>query len=157
VKGGCAAGNVGGDAAVTQHEDTVGKRRLAACVGGDDQDAAGGAFIEARDHVTCSVTVEAFCRLVEQPEGRIAQQQASKRQTARLTSGKPGTALAEYRVETAGQRCDIACQTRSFERRYHFGIGCAGAGEREIATQRVAEKLSALGEQATGMDSEIAA
>ncbi len=75
------------------------------------------AFSTRRAHdIARGCAIEAFRRLVQQPERRVAQEEAGEGKAARLTAREPHAAFAKRRVEAARQSDDVAEETGGGER-----------------------------------------
>ncbi|EGE55400.1 hypothetical protein RHECNPAF_930046 [Rhizobium etli CNPAF512] len=117
---------------------------------GDHQRAARRHRRETAEHVTGGGAVEAFGRLVEQPERRVAQEEPGQRQPARLAAGKAEAAFAKPRIHALWHCPDIGKQACGCEHVMETGLACIQVGKGQVPPQAILKEFRPLCQQRRG-------
>ena len=136
------------DLAVVQDEDLVGVADGGEPVRDGDRGASCRHGVDGFLDGLLGLRVEGARGLVEDEDGRVAQDGAGDREALLLAAGEPVAALADHGVVAVGQRQEVVVDLRCLRGRDELVVGGAGLGEPQVVGDGGVEEAGLLGDDA---------
>src|SRR6185312_943130 len=136
-----------GDRPIFHHDNAIGAAHRGKTMCNDEGGSILHQVLQRRLNQDFRLGVERRSSFVEDEDGRILQQGASNRDALALSSGKPHTALANYRVIAGGETHDEVMGQRRVGRDFHLLHGNVRTSVGYVVSYGVVEQHRLLSHQ----------